>query len=147
MNFLQPQAEAGDIGAIVLLAEHYERPEISDPDNKHITWLSKAALLGNVNAQNRLGFGMMETGFIEAMQPYIQSLDAAHKSGNSTASYLLARHYRAASGVKRDLAKAQLILNQAQSSDEPRIEQEINIIEGYISHFGGIESVPEIIQL
>lgn len=103
-------------------------------------------MYGDSGAQEILGFSMMETGYMEAIQPYIQALEQAHQAGHADASYLLARHYRAASGVRRDLRKAKLILNKVRHLDDPRVKDEIEIIESYVSYFGGIDKVPAIIK-
>lgn len=146
VRYLERQAERGNVKAMTTLADHYARLEIEDPNNMKVTWLSRAALHGDTYSQGRLGFSMMDTGYIEAMQPYIQVLEGAQKSGDLEASYLLARHYRAASGVVRDLAKAQVILEKVAHLNDPRVAEEVEIIESYISHFGGIENVPEKVR-
>lgn len=147
LHYLVALAEAGNIDAMIALAKYYETPEIDDPNNQYLLWLAQAAMYGDEGTQDRLGFGMMETGYIEQMQPYIQFLEAGHAYGDPDASYLLARHYRAASGVKRDLRKAQKILNAVAHLDNPRVTEEIDVIDGYISHFGSIDAVPDIIKL
>lgn len=146
VRYLENRAKNGDVKAMTSLAKHYGRPEIDDPENKRLIWLSNAALLGDLMSQEALGMGMMETGYIEAMQPYIQALEKGVENENLNASYLLARHYRAASGIARDLEKAQLILSRVAHLEDPRVIEEMEIIEGYISHFGGIDAVPKIIE-
>ena len=145
VEYLEYQAESGDVQAMTTLADHYARDEIEDPQNQQFTWLSKAAMYGDTGAQEILGFSMMETGHMEAIQPYIQALEQAHKAGHTDASYLLARHYRAASGVRRDLKKAKRILAKVAHLDDPRVRDEIEVIESYVSYFGGIDAVPDII--
>jgi len=146
VEYLEYQAENGDVQSMITLADHYARSEISDSKNLQFVWLSQAAMYGDSGAQEILGFSMMETGYMEAIQPYIQALEQAHQAGHADASYLLARHYRAASGVRRDLRKAKLILNKVRHLDDPRVKDEIEIIESYVSYFGGIDKVPAIIK-
>ena len=147
VRYLETQAKNGSVAAMTELAHYYAKPDIQDPKNQRIIWLVEAAIRGDKNSQETLGFGMMETGYIEEMQPYIKTLQDAHKRGNPDASYLLARHYRAASGVERDLPKAQNILSKVTHLNHPRVKEEVDIIKGYISHFGGIDAVPDIITL
>lgn len=146
VRYLEAQAQTGEIKAMTTLAEHFGRTEIEDPENKQVTWLSAAAMHGDRFSQDALGFSMMDTGYIEAMQPYIQSLEVGQKSGHPDASYLLARHYRAASGVARDIPKAQLILAKVAHLDDPRHAEEVEIIESYIEYFGSIEAIPEKVR-
>lgn len=146
IRYLRTQAKNGSVVAMTGLAAHYEKPEISDPRNERIIWLAEAAMRGDENSREILGFGMMETGYIEEMQPYIQVLEAKQKLGDPEASFLLARHYRAASGVNRDIQKAQIILRKVAHLKHPKVTEEIDIIDGYISHFGGIAAIPEIIE-
>lgn len=147
VRYIEAQAKSGNIKAMTVLSDHYAKTEIDDPMNQHVAWLAEAAIQGHEASQERLGFGMMETGYIEAMQPYIQALEALQKQGHPDASFLLARHYRAASGVKRDLRKAQEILNAVAHLNNPRVIEEIDVLEGYIVHFGGIDAVPDVIDL
>lgn len=147
VRYLTRPAEDGKISAMIGLSRHYGRPEIDDPDNQHVAWLAKAAIQGSERAQDELGFGMMETGYIEQMQPYIRFLEDGHAAGDPNASFLLARHYRAASGVTRDLWKAINILQAAAHFEHPKIIEELDVVKGYIIHFGGIGAVPDIIEL
>ncbi|MEP1229411.1 MAG: tetratricopeptide repeat protein [Litorimonas sp.] len=146
LRYLEDQARRGRVASMKSLSRHYRRSEIDDPENKYVTWLTRAATYGDEASQEMLGMGMMETGYVKAMQDYIEILSEFHEYGDPDASYLLARHYRAASGVPRDLAKAKSILSKFTHLDHPRIIQEMDIIEGYISHYGGIDSVPDIIE-
>jgi len=132
------------MNAMMALANHYAKPDIDDPNNKSITWFAHAAMGGNQTAQETLGFSMMETGYIKEMQPYIAFLEAAQKHGHPDASYLLARHYRAASGVKRNLKKAKAILNKVAHLDDPRITEEIQIVEDHIIYFSG--KIPAVLH-
>lgn len=147
LRYLTALAEDGDVSAMLDLSKHYDRAEIDDPDNHHVAWLAKAAIHGSERAQDELGFGMMETGYSEQMQPYIHFLQDRHILGDPNASFLLARHYRAASGVPRNLPRAIKILEAAAQSGHERIAEEMDVVQGYISHFGGIDAVPEIIDL
>lgn len=137
LKYLTTHADNGNMNAMMALANHYAKPDIDDPNNKSITWFAHAAMGGNQTAQETLGFSMMETGYIKEMQPYIAFLEAAQKHGHPDASYLLARHYRAASGVKRNLKKAKAILNKVAHLDDPRITEEIQIVEDHIIYFSG----------
>lgn len=146
VQYLEARAYNGDKRAMKGLSNHYKRDEIDDPENKHLQWLIAAASIGDEASQEKLGLGMRETGYIKEFQPYIRHLEDGYKVGNIHATYLLARHYRAASGVKRDLRKAREILDKVAYLNDPKTLQEIDIVEGYISHFGGIDAVPDIIK-
>jgi len=144
--YLEASAAKGKIDSMRALSEFYARKDISDPNNNKTKWLAMAALHGDEYSQETLGFGYMETGYIEQMAPYIDVLILGHKSGNANASYLLARHYRAASGVKRDIRKARDILNSVKDSGHPRVKEELEIIQSHIDFFGGIDAIPAIIK-
>ena len=144
--YLEATAAQGKIDAMRALSEFYARKDIADPENNKTKWRAMAALHGDEPSQEILGFGYRETGYIEQMAPYIDVLNRAHESGNVNASFLLARHYRAASGVKRDIRKAQKILNSVKNSGHPRVKEEFDIIQSHIEFFGGIDAIPAIIK-
>jgi len=146
VNYLEADAYAGDINAMMGLSNYYGRENVADPENRKVQWLVAAALNGEQMAPETLGFGYMETGYIKEMEPYIRALEYSANVGNPDASFLLARHYRAASGVKRDLRKASQILEKVASQNHARCLEEQEIIDGYIEYFGSIEAVPDIIQ-
>lgn len=147
VRYLEADANKGDVNSMMGLSNYYARKDIADPKNLRVRWLVAAAINGDETAPETLGFGYMETGYIKEMLPYIQALEYAASVGNPEASFLLARHYRAASGVKRDLRKAKRILERVESQKHPRCLEEQEIIKGYIEHFGSIDAVPDIIQL
>ena len=146
IKYLEIHARSGDVHAMVGLARHYETEGVANPNNEKAHWRARAAMHGDQHSQDILGYGYMDTGYIKEVAPYIAALEIPAKAGDPYASFLLARHYRAASGVDRDIRKAQLILKKVAHAEHPRVIEEMDVIEGYITYFGSIDASPAIIK-
>jgi TPR repeat protein len=111
----QRLANSGDVDAATMLGEMYLDGIGVEQDNKKAYyWIQKAANAGDKEAEYLLGF-MYENG-IEVKEDVAQAVawyEKAANKGDIMAMYNLAFIYKnGANGVKKDLQKAVILLNE-----------------------------------
>lgn len=119
------RAEAGNVLAMLLIANTYLTGEIKEFDDKEkaLYFINRAKELGSIDAQTQLGVMRMEGRYVEKdYKEGLRLLKASTKQKDAIAAFWLGKYYALGQGVKQNDQQALFWMQQSADLDYPLAE-------------------------